>query len=175
MADQARRRKNARRKEGVIAQARADKRKRLLAEALEGVADYTAAPRRGLDPAVAIQEVLDNLVALYKYITAQLVMMPAEEYFRETIAGLVPNEFLREQERLGMQIVHVASKASAMGLAERAVMLQEAQAAMFGTLVEAALVKMDIGLDDRRKVHDLIAQGMEDIEAQGADVMERVA
>lgn len=146
----------------------------MLHEALEEVKDLTPAPRRGVDPAEAIQEILDNLQAMYRYATKRVVFMTENEYFRDTIAGPIPNEWIREQERLGMQIVHVAGKASSMGLAERAVRIQEAQASMFATILEEALKVHGLTMEDRRTVMNIVAERLDDIETQGYELLEKV-
>jgi phosphosulfolactate synthase (CoM biosynthesis protein A) len=144
--------------------------KRLLLEATEEAGAFASKMRTHSDPAEAVSEILDNIMTMYRQASMRVMTLGMDEYFRDTIGGQVPNEWIREQERLGMQAVHVAGKAAGMGLAERQVRIQEAQAAIFGTVVEAALVAAGLSMDDRRAVHQSIAEGLEDIEATAEDL-----
>lgn len=155
-------------------QAKKRRNRRLLMEAQTEAAEFAPAPKKNVDPAQAVQEILDNIIAMYRYSTAQVATLDERDYWRDTIAGRVQNEWIREQERLGMQAVHVASKAAAMGLAERAVAIQEAQAAMFAMVVEQVLTEFKMSSDQRRKIHTRIAERLEDIELEPV-ALERVA
>jgi homospermidine synthase len=166
---------NAKRRAALRQQMKRDQRKRLLHEAMEEVGDLVAVPSRGIDPAIAIQDVLDSLVALYRYATAKVAFLAEDEYFVDTIAGAVPSKWIREQERLGMQIVHVAAKAAGMGLAERAVRIQEAQAAMFAVVLEEALKQQKLDFDQRRAIMAGVAEGLDTIETRGIEALEKVA
>lgn len=166
---------NAKRKAALQAQTKKVERKRLLHEAMAEVGDLVAVHSRGVDPAIAVQDILDSLMSLFKVATAKVAFTPEDEYFIETIAGPVPNKWLREQERLMMQIVHVSSKAASMGLAERAVRVQEAQAAMFAMVLEKVLLNKGLDFDARREIMAGVAEEFDSIEARGVDLMERVA
>lgn len=144
-------------------------RRRLLAEVREEAAEFAQGIRSNMDPAEAVQEVLDHIMAAYRYATEKMFTLTEDEYWVETLGGKRQNEWITEQERLALQVVHIAGKASSMGLAERQVRLQEAQAAIFAQLVEAALQAAGIDSDKRRAVHERIAAGMEDIDGTARD------
>lgn len=148
--------------------------RRLLAEVRSQAAEFAVGLDRGVDPAEAIQRILDNMMTAYEYALEKMFTLQEDEYFTDTITGKVLNPWVREQERLALQITHVAGKAAAMGLAERQVRLQEQQAAIFATVVEAALVRAGIGSDERRKVHENIAVGLDDI-TLGADAVRDIS
>lgn len=138
------------------------KRRRLLTEVREEAKEFTDGLTRNMDPAEAVQRVLDNVMSMYDYATQQVFTLAEDEYFRESLGGPVVHEWIREQERLGLQVVHVAAKASAMGLAERQVRVQEAQAALFAIVVEQVLQELGLGNEDRHRAHTLIAAKLED-------------
>lgn len=144
------------------------KNRRLLAQVHHEVREQIG-PRINMDPAAAITEILDNLMVMYRYAMEQVAALPEEEYFRSAMGGHIPHEWVREQERLALQTVHVAGKAVAMGLAERQVILQEQQAALFSHVVEAAMVKFGLDMDTRRQLHAAIADRLEDL-AKGTAV-----
>jgi hypothetical protein len=144
--------------------------RRLLGQVHADALKFTQGLRRNMDPTEAIQLVLDNLAAMYSHATMQVLTLSEDEYWRETMSGPIPHEWIREQERLGMQIVHTAGKASQMGLAERMVRIEEQQAAIFQVVIEQALIKIGIEADDRRRVHTMIAEGLEDIEGTAEQI-----
>lgn len=139
------------------------KRRRLLMEVRKEAAEFAQGIRRYQDPADAVQQVLDQIMDRYEYASQQVYQLDESEYYVKTITGQALNEWIREEERLALQIVHIAGKAASMGLAERQVRLQEQQAAIFATVVDAALVAAGLEGDVRRSIHEGIAVRMDDI------------
>lgn len=146
------------------------KRRRLLLEVRQEAAEFAKGLRRNIDPADGVQTILDNMMTQYEYATQQVMTLDEDEYWEMTITGKKLNHWIVEQERLGLQIVHVAGKAASMGLAERQVRLQEQQAAIFATIVEAALVHAGLNADQRRSIHEGISSRLEDIEGTASEV-----
>lgn len=136
-------------------------RRRLLVEVREEAKEFAQGLRTDVDPADAVQFVLDQMTAAYFYATEKAMGLSEDEYWMDTLGGKVLHPWLREQERLGLQIVHVAGKAASMGLAERQVFLQEQQAAMFANVVDAVLRKLDIPYDTRQQIHGGIAEQLD--------------
>lgn len=153
-----------RRKADAAASGKQRRNRRLLAEVHEEARQSVRGMHPSVDPADAITEILSNYMAMYRYATMKTITLTEEEYWRDTLGGPIPNEWIREQERLGMQVVHIAGKAAAMGVAERQVRIQEAQAVIFATVVDAALKELGLQDDQRRRVHELVATKLEDIE-----------
>lgn len=153
----ARKRKNEARKAEMATLGDRMKRRKMLVEIRQEAAEFSQGLKRDIDPADAVQQVLDNIMSAYQYATMKVMELPEDEYWVDTLGGKVVNEWLREQERLGLQAVHIAGKASSMGLAERQVRLQEAQAAIFASIVDEALKALGLGTEQRYKAHELIA------------------
>lgn len=151
------------------------RRRRMLVEVRQEAAEFTKGLYRGQDPAEAVQMVLDNMTTAYEYATQQVMELPVDEYFVDTVTGKRLHHWIVEQERLGLQIVHTAAKAAAMGLAERQVRLQEQQAAIFATVVEAALTAAGLNADQRRSIHEGIATRLEDIQGTAEELPLRAA
>lgn len=136
-------------------------RRRMLLQVKEEAREFAEGISNRTDPAEAVQAVLDHIYAAYQYATQQMFSLTEDEYWRETLGGRVPHEWIREQERLALQVVHIAGKASGMGLAERMVRIQEAQAGMFALVVDQVLKELGMGANDRHKAHELIAAKLE--------------
>lgn len=135
----------------------------MLLEVRQEAAEFAQGLRRNVDPADGVQSVLDHIASLYEYATQQVFQLDTDEYWRETLAGKTQNEWIKEQERLGLQLVHVAGKAAAMGLAERTVRVQEAQAALFAAVIEKALVSAGLNGDQRREIHQSVALELDEV------------
>jgi hypothetical protein len=139
------------------------KRRRLMLEVRQEAAEFASNVRRYADPADAVQQILDNIMDRYEYASQQVYTLSEEDYFEDTITGKVLNHWIREEERLALQVTHIAGKAAAMGLAERQIRLQEAQAAIFATVVDAVLTAHGLDGEMRRQIHEGIANRMEDL------------
>lgn len=146
------------------------KRRKMLMEVRAEAAEFCEGLARNIDPAEGVQQVLDNLMDRYEYATQQVYLLDEDEYWLNSLGGKVVHHWIREQERLGLQLVHVAAKASAMGLAERTVRVHEAQAALFAQVVEKALVASGMAAEDRRTLHAAIAEGMMTIEGTATEI-----
>lgn len=138
-------------------------RRQALHEVRQEAAEFCEGLKLSTDPAEAIQQILDTMVARWQYASQQVWSLREDEYFVDTIAGKRLNEWIAEEERLALQIVHTAAKAANMGLAERQVRLQEQQAAIFATVVEAALKNAGIDSETRRSIHQGISTKLDDI------------
>lgn len=162
--------KAERRKEGQRRIGDRVKRKKLLLEVREEAAEFAKGIRRDADPAEAVQTVVDRIYDLYDYATQKVMELDEDDYWQESMAGSVAHPWIREQERLGLQLVHVAGKAAGMGLAERQVRMQEAQAAIFASVVNAALEAAGLPPDVRTAVHTQIALRLEDIDSTAREL-----
>lgn len=149
--------------------------RRLLAQVHEEARELALSGKRAdIDPADAVQEVLNAMMAMYRHATLQVAALEEGEYWRETVAGPIPHEWIREQERLGLQVVHTAGKAAGMGIAERRVRLEEARAILFAGIVDSVLRRFEVPADQRALMHEAIAAGLDDIVASGAEVDPKV-
>lgn len=146
-------------------------RRRLLVQVRQEAAEFATGLKRGQDPADAIQQVLDNMMSAYEYATQQMMELPVNEYFVPTLGGMRLHHWIVEQERLGLQLTHIASKAAALGLAERTVRVHEAQAALFAQVVEKVLTAAGMPLEERRVLHAAIAEEMMTIEGSAREIV----
>jgi hypothetical protein len=146
------------------------KRRRMMLEVRREAAEFCKGLSRNADPATVVQVVLDNIYTAYEYATQQVMELTEDEYWFEALGGKIPNHWIREQERLGMQLVHVAAKASAMGLAEREIHLQEAQAALFASVLDAALKEAGLTIDQRHGIHVGVSRRLDDIEGTAKEI-----
>jgi hypothetical protein len=145
--------------------------RRALAQVRKDAKEFAESMRTGVDPAEAVQDVLDEVHGAWQYATQQVMHLDESDYWVDSLGMKVPNHWIREQERLANMIVTIAGRAAGMGLAERMVRLEEMQAEIFGRAVEAALVAAGLNFDQRQAIHGTIAENLDDVEALGTDVI----
>jgi hypothetical protein len=145
-------------------------RRRALHEIRAEAAEFAEGIAINADPAQAIQQILDTMVQRWQYAQQQVWTLTEDEYFTDTIAGKRPHHWIVEEERLALQIVHTAAKAASIGLAERQIQLQEQQAAIFATVVEAALKAAGVDSEKRREIHQGISTSLDDIVGTARDL-----
>jgi hypothetical protein len=144
--------------------------RRALAQARVTAREFAGSIRTDVDPADAIQDLLDEVHGAWQYATQRTLELDESEYFVESLGMKVPNQWIREQERLAGILLQVAAKAASVGLAERMVRLEEVQAEIFGRAVEAALQAAGLNFDQRQVIHQKIAEGLDDVEGIAQDL-----
>ena len=93
--------------------------RRALAQVRQEAAEFAGSMRRGVDPAEAVQDILDEAHGAFQYATMMVGQLDESEYFVESLGLKVPNKWIREQERLMNMVLQIAARAHGMGLAER--------------------------------------------------------
>lgn len=151
------------------------RRRRLLTQVRQEAAEFAQGLKRGMDPAEAVQIVMDNITTAYEYATMQVMTLEEDEYWTDSLGGQVPHQWIREQERLGLQLVHVAGRAHSMGLVERAITLKEAQAALFANVVEAVLREVGLPMDTRHQIHRAVGEKLAVLEGTATEVPRSIA
>ncbi|WP_445151142.1 hypothetical protein [Baekduia sp. Peel2402] len=103
-----------------------------------------SATRLHSDPVEVLQEILDGAVADLRYAQSKVDALPDDEAFRDTAQGVVPNEWIRLRDRYRDELERMTNNMVRAGIADRAVRVSEAKAAlMVAAIKDAAL---DIGL-----------------------------
>jgi len=114
-------------------------KRRLRGEAVAEVAGQRQAPTVRASHLEVLQETLDQMVADYRYCQKKVNDLPEADIWRETmLGGKIPNEWIRLRDEYGSNLQHVAIKLTQAGIADRAVRVQEAQAALLAQRVRDA-------------------------------------
>lgn len=86
----------------------------------------------------ALQEVLDGLVQDLRFTQKMCDGIPHDKFWRDTMVGRIPNEWVRLRDHYREQVGHLALSIEAKGLAERSVRVKEAQAVMMAQMIREA-------------------------------------
>lgn len=111
-------------------------------------------------PGQAVQGVLNLASGQLAYATAMVGGLDEAQMFEETIAGVVPNRWVRLQLQLEDKIVKFARAAADMGISERQMQLAETQTAMMGRLLEAVMDKLELTPEQRKGVGPAIREAL---------------
>jgi hypothetical protein len=113
--------------------------RRALAEARASVADRRSAQRLDVNPVDAIQEVLDGLTADLRLTQKMVDTLPENQLWRDTMVGKLPNEWIRLRDEYRDRTAALAGSMVARGIAEKAVNVSAARAALMATMVKEAM------------------------------------
>lgn len=111
-------------------------------------------------PGQAVQAVLNVAAGQFAYATAMVGGLSEAQMFEETIAGVVPNRWVRLQDRVMDKIAKYSRAAADMGISERQMNLAEQQTAMMGQLLEAVMDKLDLTPKQRKQVGPAIREAL---------------
>lgn len=120
--------------------------KKRLAEARLALANRPSAPEINALPTDVLQEIVDGLVADLRFTQAKVNGLTIDNFWRDTMVGRIPNEWVRLRDEYRDKIAMLMTKMVSLGIADRAVAVQEAQMAMVATMVQEALRRA--GADD---------------------------
>lgn len=115
--------------------------RRRLKEARTDVERRRSATRLDVMPIDAIQEVLDSLTADLRLSQKMVDGLKEEDLWRDTMVGKLPNEWIRLRDEYRDKLATLAGSMIARGIAEKAVNVRAAQAALMATMVKEALVR----------------------------------
>jgi hypothetical protein len=111
-------------------------------------------------PGQAVQAVLNVAAGQFAYATAMVGGLDEAQMFEETIAGAVPNRWVRLQISIMDKIARYSRAAADMGINERQMQMAEAQTAMMGSLLEAVMAKLDLTPAQRKQVGPAIREAL---------------
>lgn len=105
-------------------------------------ANRRSAKRLDVTSQEALQETLDGMVQDLRFTQRQCDALEMGEgegkYWRDTMVGKIPNEWIRLRNDLRQQVAHLSLSLEAKGIAERGVRVKEAQAVLMAGMVRTA-------------------------------------
>lgn len=113
-------------------------RKRLR-EAKATTVARRSSTRLDVNPVDVIQETLDGLVGDLRFTQRMCDQLEEPELWRDTMVGRIPNEWIRLRDDYRSQAAALAGSMVARGIAEKAVNVRAAQAALMATMVKEAM------------------------------------
>lgn len=132
-------------------------RKRLR-EARATVETRRSAQRLDASPVDVIQETLDGLVLDLRLAQRMVDSLEEPELWRDTMVGRIPNEWIRLRDDYRAQAAALAGSMVARGIAEKAVNVRAAQAALMATMVKEAMRRAGLPQEAIRSVGEELRQ-----------------
>lgn len=105
-----------------------------------------------VSPGQAILGVMHLAAGQLAYVSARVAKVPESDMFEKTLAGEVPNRWVRLQLSLEDRLAKHAKMAADMGIAERQQMLAEQQQQMMEQALEAVFDEIGLTKKQRKEV-----------------------
>lgn len=133
--------------------------KRALAEARAVTATRRSAARIDANPVEVLQETLDGMVQDLRFSQRMVDTLPEEQLWRDTMmAGRIPNEWIRLRDDYRDRVAALAGSMITRGIAEKAVNVRAAQAALMATMVREAMTRAGVPQDLVSKTGEQLRQ-----------------
>ena len=113
--------------------------RKLLAEARAVTSTRRSSTRLDVNPVDALQEVLDGLTQDLRLSQKMVDGLQEKELWRDTMVGKIPNEWIRLRDDYRDRTAALAGSMVARGIAEKAVNVSAARAALMATMVQEAM------------------------------------
>lgn len=144
------------------------KKRRALAEARASTVNRRSAARLDANAIDSLQEVLDGLVADLRFTQKMVDKLPESDMWRVTYqrdldgtlveTNRIPNEWIRLRDDYRQQVEALSGSMVARGIAEKAVNIKAAQAALMATMVSEAMRRAGVPADQIKATGDQLRQ-----------------
>jgi hypothetical protein len=153
----------------VLTVARNRRKNRALHLARQQAARNAEGIRLNIDPGEALQEVLDRAVSMLRFAGEKAADVPEDQVIIMGAFGPMENVWVHLEERMRLEVGHLAANMVKIGLAEREVRMKEAQAALIvAALVEAAR-EAGIPRDQVKRLGPALRAKLTDIEGTATE------
>lgn len=137
------------RKADMAAQAKREKDNKTAKQLLGHARDEAlraSVSLRGVQPVEAFMEVLESALSMMRYARAQANQVPPENMWRDTIAGKIPNEWVKLERNMREEVAHLSAQAMKHGLEERQTAVAERMAEALAIGIAGVLDHPDLRL-----------------------------
>lgn len=107
---------------------------------------------RDHNPAEVLQEALDTLVAEARFAQSKVDALSVDSMFVDSMVGKIPHHWIKARDYYLQRVENCAKDMVRLGLAERAVQVQEAQAVLVAQAVRQAMEAEGMDADQIRAV-----------------------
>lgn len=143
------------------------KRSRQLKAARAEVARRVDGVRFDIDPADALQEVLDRAVSMLRVVGSNADEVKEDEMTVMTAFGPIENMWLRLERDLRQEVGALAARMVQIGIADRAVKVQEAKAVLLVQAIQAAAREVGIPRDKVKALGPALRTNLELMSGEG--------
>lgn len=118
--------------------------RKMLAEARAVTVTRRSAPRIEANPVDVLQETLDGMVSDLRFTQKMVDSLPEDQIWRDTMMGRIPNEWIRLRDEYRDRTAALSGSMITRGIAEKAVNVRAAQAALMATMVREAMTRAGV-------------------------------
>ena len=141
-------------------------RQRAFRELLEHASGAGINISLGISTADALQECLDRAVALFRFAASKVDELPEDDIFEIQVGpngatSIVPNRWRIFEDAARAEIERLAATMTGLGIAERKVRIEEAQAALLVASIRDAAVEAGISHDQVRLLGEALRRRVE--------------
>jgi hypothetical protein len=149
--------------------------RRARQEALAELEAEQSSPPPRVDPVEALQDILDwkrrDMLAAQK----RVEQLGEYDLWRDTMVGRIPNEWIRIRDQYMGECFNMANSMVKNGIADRAVRVQETQAALMVVMVKRAAERAGLDASQVRALGEALRDEVEDRRAGRTDDVEAKA
>jgi hypothetical protein len=144
-------------------------------EAEQALETQRSGPPTRTDPVETLQEILDWKKRDLLAAQARVEQLAEGDLWRDTMVGRIPNEWIRLRDEYLTTCFHVAQSMVKNGIADRAVRVQETQAALMVVMVKRAAERAGLDASQVRALGEALRDEVEDRRAGRTDDVEAKA
>jgi hypothetical protein len=124
------------------------------------------------DPLETLQHVLDRCFKMLVFTETEVESLTDQEFWRDTMSGKLPNEWIRLEQDLRNEVSATAGKMVALGIAERRMRASEVIAAAIAPALDGILRELKLSKAQRKLAPQVVERHLKLIEGNAE---ERVA
>lgn len=129
----------------------------------------TGTPGENVDPANAMQYVLDRATHMLMNAVKGVEDLEADEIWRDTMVGRIPNEWIRLEDDLRKEVWGLAGKMIALDLDDRKARAAEIMAAILAPVLKGILDDLNLNKAQMAKAPKVIQGHLELLEGGSSD------
>jgi hypothetical protein len=119
----------------------------------------------GTDPTEAVQMVLDRAVAIHQYAAVKAEGLTQEQFWRETMMGRIPHEWVRFEADMRREVLNVAGRMLQLDIAGRQANAAEVLASTLAPVLEGIFSELKLTPEQREQAPALLRRELEALEA----------
>lgn len=167
--------KNSKSKESVAARRQTKRRsqRQALREA-RNMALTTGTPEENIDPSNAMQFILDRATHMLANAISGVENLEADEIWRETMVGKIPNEWIRLEEDLRKEVWMIAGKMITLNIDDRKARAAEVMASVMAPVIKSILDSLNLTDEQLEKAPEVVEANLKVLEGGDGSQIRRL-
>lgn len=145
--------------------AKGKRRNRRLYRDAQRVTGLAAEELHNTDPVEAMQHVLDTSFAHLLYAGKRVSELTEDEFWRDTLAGRVPNEWFALEAGLRREVLEVTARMLHLGIEDRRARVAEVLAITLAPVLEQMITELRLTDAQRKQAPAIIGAALKQLES----------